>query len=82
MITINIPEKVYGIAINDVEIVEYNKDDFSSFLNSDCSLEVIYILSKNGIRLGNHGVRYLNKTEKDFDEEILKGFFIDGFNNI
>ena len=82
MITINIPEKVYGIAINDVEIVEYNKDYFSSFLNSDCSLEVIYILSKNGIRLGNHGVRYLNKTEKDFDEEILKGFFIDGFNNI
>ena len=82
MITINIPEKVNGIAINDVEIVEYNKDDFSSFLNSDCSLEVIYILSKNGIRLGNHGVRYLNKTEKDFDEEILKGFFIDGFNNI
>tara|TARA_Y100001973_G_C5169298_1_gene318053 strand:- start:261 stop:521 length:261 start_codon:yes stop_codon:yes gene_type:complete len=82
MITINIPEKVYGIELSEVEIVEYSKDYFSSFPNNDCSLEIVYVLSKNGIRVGNHGVRYLNKTDKDFDEEILKGFFTDWFSSI
>ncbi len=82
---INIPENVYGINISDAEIVEYDTDkvDYCFDLpNTDCALEVVYVLLKNGSRIGNQKVRYLSKTDENFNEENLKGFFIDWFSSI
>jgi len=82
---INIPENVYGINISDAEIVEYDTDKVDSCFdlpNADCALEAVYVLSKNGSRIGNQKVRYLSKTDENFNEENLKGFFIDWFSSI
>ena len=85
MIIETIPSEVFGVTINNVEII-HKKVEEVELRNTDGMVggfvgeSTFYYLSKNGIKLGHVFAIYYSQDNEYYDESELFGFFVDNLN--
>ena len=87
MIIETIPSEVFGVTINNVEIIHKKVEEVelqSSYgmVGGIIGESTFYYLSKNGIKLGHIFAIYFSQDNENYKEENLKGFFTEWFSSI